>query len=115
MRRIAGDQWKLRIYIGENDRHGTKPLYRAIVEKAKEMGLAGATVLRGIAGFGPHSVYHTEKILRLSRDLPVLVEIIDSKEKIEEFVGAIEPMIESGLITLERIRVIKYTHKHEKD
>ncbi len=113
MRRIIGEQYMLRIFIGESDRYGSKPLYKAILEKLKEKGFAGATVLRGIAGFGPHSVYHTEKILRLSRDLPVVIEVVDSEDQIKAFLPELEQMVESGIVTLEKVKVIKYTHKHE--
>ncbi len=113
MRRIIGEQYMLRIFIGESDRYGSKPLYKAILERLKEKGFAGATVLRGIAGFGPHSVYHTEKILRLSRDLPVVIEVVDSEDQIKAFLPELEQMVESGIVTLEKVKVIKYTHKHE--
>ena len=114
MRRIEGEQYLLRIFVGEGDKVGFKPLYKVILDKLKEKGFAGATVLRGIAGFGPHSVYHTENILRLSRDLPIVIEVIDSKEQIESILPDLDELIPSGLVTLEKVRVIKYTHKHER-
>jgi len=105
---IPEDGFLLRIFIGESDRHGHHPLYEAIVLKAREAGLAGATVTRGVMGFGKHSVLHTAKILRLSEDLPMVVEIADSLERIEEFLPMLDEMITDGLVTLERVRVIHY-------
>ena len=98
----------LRIFMGEDDRADGRPLYEAIVLKAREMHLAGATVLRGPMGFGKGSHLHTAKILRLSQDLPVIVEIVDAEEKISSLLEAIEPIMESGLVTLETVRVLKY-------
>jgi uncharacterized protein len=98
----------LRIFVGESDRHGHHPLYEAIVLKARENGLAGATVLRGVMGFGKHSILHTAKILRLSEDLPMVIEIVDSAEKIEQFLPVLDEMIEDGLVTLERVKVLHY-------
>lgn len=98
----------LRIFIGEDDRYENKPLYTAIVEKARLMHLAGATVLRGPLGFGRSSRLHTTRLLRLSEDLPVVIEIVDSEEKINEFLDALEPMMGSGLVTVERVEVIRY-------
>src|SRR6478672_2990922 len=98
----------LRIFIGESDRCGHRPLYEAIVMKAREMHLAGATVLRGPIGFGHSSRLHTAKILRLSGDLPLVIEIVDSEEKIAGFLPALEPMIGSGLVTTEKVQVIQY-------
>ena len=105
---IPEDGYLLRIFIGESDKHGHHPLYEAIVLKAREMGLAGATVTRGIMGFGKHSIIHTAKILRLSEDLPMIVEIADSLENIERFLPILDEMIKDGLVTLERVRVIQY-------
>ncbi len=98
----------LRLFIGERDRHGHQPLYEAIVLKAREMHLAGATVLRGPMGFGHSSRLHTAKILRLSEDLPFVVEIVDSEEKINAFLPVLDTMMTSGLITLEKVQVIQY-------
>ena len=98
----------LRIFIGESDRCGHRPLYEAIVMKAREMQLAGATVLRGPMGFGHSSRLHTAKILRLSGDLPLVIEIVDSEEKIAAFLPALEPMIGSGLVTTEKVQAIQY-------
>jgi hypothetical protein len=98
----------LRIYIGESDRWHHQPLYEAIVLKAREAGLAGATVLRGAMGFGASSHLHTAKILRLSMDLPVLIEIVDSPERISGFLPVLDEMVTEGLVTLEEVRVVKY-------
>lgn len=98
----------LRIFIGESDRFEHKPLHEAIVLKAREMHLAGATVLRGPMGFGKSSRLHTAKILRLSMDLPIVIEIVDSEEKIHTFLSAIDQMMGGGLITLETVKVVHY-------
>lgn len=98
----------LRIFIGENDRFGHHPLYEAIVLKAREEGLAGATVLRGPMGFGHSSRLHTAKILRLSEDLPVVVEIIDSEQNITAFLPLLDKMVRGGLISIEEVRILRY-------
>src|SRR5881396_3456925 len=98
----------LRIFIGEDDRYEHKPLYEAIVMKARQEHLAGATVLRGPMGFGHSSRLHTSKILRLSEDLPLVVEIVESEEKVKAFLEVIDPMMISGLITLEKVQVLLY-------
>ena len=98
----------LRIFIGESDRYGGKPLYEWILLKAREFGLAGATILKGIEGFGAHSRIHTAKILRLSEDLPIVVEIVDTKEKIESFLPVIDEAIQEGLATLEKVQIRFY-------
>jgi PII-like signaling protein len=98
----------LRIFIGENDHFDGRPLYESIVLKAREQGLAGATVLRGPMGFGHSSRLHTAKILRLSQDLPVVVEIVDTKEKITAFLSLLDGMVKGGLVTLEEIQVVRY-------
>ena len=105
---IPRDSLLLRIFIGENDRSGHQPLHEAIVLKAREAHLAGATVLRGPMGYGQSSRLHTAKILRLSEDLPLLIEIVDSEEKISAFLPVLEGMMESGLVTLEKVTVIQY-------
>jgi uncharacterized protein len=105
---IPEDGYLLRIFVGESDKVGHRPLYEEIVLKAREQGLAGATVLRGVMGFGKHSILHTTKILRLSEDMPMIVEIVDSLEKIEKFLPALDEMITDGLVTLEQVRVIHY-------
>ncbi len=97
-----------RIFVGEDDRCGHVPLYEALVLKAREMGLAGATVLRGPMGFGHASSLHTAKILRLSGDLPMVIEIVDAAEKIGAFLDAIEPLMGSGLVTTEKVKVFRY-------
>ena len=98
----------LRIFLGESDRWEHKPLYEAIVLAAREAHLAGATVLRGPMGFGHSSRLHTSKILRLSEDLPLVIEIVDSEEKIDSFMTVIDPMMGSGLVTLEKVKVLRY-------
>lgn len=98
----------LRIFIGESDRWNHKPLYEAIVLKARELHLAGATVLRGPMGFGKSSRLHTAKILRLSMDLPLVIEIVDSEEKIQAFLPVLDEMMKGGLVTMEKVRVIDY-------
>ena len=103
----------LRIFIGEADSWEHKPLYEAIVLKARELGLAGATVLRGPMGFGAKSHLHTSKILRLSMDLPMVIEIVDSEEKIKTLLPVLDTMVTEGLITLEDVHVIKYTSKQD--
>ncbi|MGB9180107.1 MAG: DUF190 domain-containing protein [Pyrinomonadaceae bacterium] len=105
---VPEDGYLLRIFVGESDRAGHRPLYEAIVLKAREAGLAGATVVRGVMGYGKHSVLHTAKILRLSEDLPMVIEIADSLERIEQFLPLLDEMISDGLVTLERVRVIQY-------
>lgn len=112
--KISGEGKLLRIFLGESDRYEGRPLYEAIVRKARELGLAGATVWRGIEGYGARSRIHTAKILRLSEDLPVLVEIVDSEETIRAALPHFDAMIEAagsgGLVTLEKAEIIKYTH-----
>jgi hypothetical protein len=105
---IPHDAVLLRIFIGESDRWHHQPLYEAIVQKARELHLAGATVLRGPMGFGKSSRLHTATILRLSMDLPMVVEIVDSEEKIREFLPAVDPMMGGGLLTMEKVKVIDY-------
>ena len=102
---------RLRIYLGESDRLGHLPLYEAVVLKARERQLAGATVFRGVIGFGKSSRIHTAKILRLSMDLPVVIEIIDSLEKIEPFLPELDAMLDGGLVTVEEVRVAHYSHR----
>ena len=101
----------LRIFIGEDDQFGGSPLYEAIVLKARELHLAGATVLRGPMGFGASSRLHTTKILRLSEDLPLVIEIVDSEDKINGFLPMLDGMMTSGLVTLEKVRVLQYGAK----
>ena len=108
---IPEEGYLLRVFVGESDKHGQRSLYEAVVLRARESGLAGATVLRGVMGFGKHSVLHTAKILRLSEDLPIVVEIVDSLEKIERFLPLLDEMISDGLVTLEQVKVLHYRSK----
>ncbi len=105
----------LRIFIGESDRHAGHPLYEAIVLKARETGLAGATVLRSPMGFGATSRLHTAKILRLSGDLPIIIEIVDEEPKIDAFLPVLDGMIGGGLVTMEKVRVIHYRHDRGRE
>lgn len=100
----------LRIFIGESDKVDGRPLYEIIVERARERGLAGATALRGFLGFGATSRIHTSRVLRLSADLPVVVEIVDAEQKIEAFLPELDAMIGEGLVTLEKVRIVAYRH-----
>jgi hypothetical protein len=109
--RVPRDAVLLRIFIGESDRHDGRPLYEAIVFRAREMHLAGATVLRSPMGFGRSSRLHTSKILRLSEDLPIVVEIVDAGAKIEAFLAALDGMMTSGLVTIEKVQVLRYGDK----
>lgn len=104
----------LRIFIGESDRYQGKPLYEVIVQQAKKMDLAGATVLKGNMGFGAHSRIHTSKILRLSEDLPLVIEIVDSTEYIERFLPLLDDMVGEGLVTLEKVRILRYRHREDR-
>jgi PII-like signaling protein len=108
---IPKDALLLRIFIGESDRWKHQPLYEAIVLRARERHLAGATVLRGPMGFGAASRIHTAKILRLSMDLPLVIEIVDSEQKVNDFLPDLEEMMGGGLVTLEKIKVIHYRHE----
>jgi uncharacterized protein len=108
---LPHDATLLRIFIGESDRWKHQPLYEAIVLKAREMHLAGATVLRGPMGFGKSSRLHTAKILRLSFDLPLVIEIVDSEEKIQQFLPVLDEMMGGGLLTMEKVKVIAYRGK----
>ena len=105
---IPRDAVLLRIFFGEDDKYQHRPLYEAIVLKAREMRLAGATVLRGPVGFGHSSHIHTTKILRLSQDLPLIVEIVDGREKIDQFLPVLDTMMTSGLVTIEKVQVLQY-------
>jgi uncharacterized protein len=105
---IRRDAVLLRIFFGENDRFGRQPLYEAVVLKARELHLAGAAVLRGMMGFGHSSRLHTAKILRLSFDLPIVVEIVDTEQKVMDFLPVLDAMMVSGLVTMERVQVLQY-------
>lgn len=111
---LPRDGHLLRLFVGEKDRHEGKPLYHWIVEKARERGLAGATVLRGLEGFGAHSRLHKTGILRLSTDLPIVVEIVDTREKIEDFLTLLEGVIHEGLATLEKVEIRFYRSGKEE-
>jgi len=110
--RFEGERTLMRIHIGESDRWHGKPLYEAIVQLLRQENLSGATVLRGVGGYGSSSVYHTDKVLRLSQDLPIVVEVVESAERIEHILPRLDEMIGGGLVTLEKVRVILYrSHK----
>ena len=111
---LPEDAVLLRIFIGESDRYQHRPLYEAIVLKARQLDLAGATVLRGPMGFGKSSHLHTAKILRLSMDLPIVIEIVDSEDKVNAFLPVLDKMMGGGLVTLERAKVIRYQDRRKK-
>jgi PII-like signaling protein len=114
-RGFAGERTLMRIFIGESDHFEGRPLYEKLVELFRRRGFAGATVLRGIGGFGAHARLHTDKILRLSLDLPIIVEVVDTEDRIQAVLPELDRMIEGGLITLERARVIMYrTHERSE-
>ncbi len=113
--KIEGEGKLLRVFIGEGDRWGGRPLYEAIVLKARTEGLAGATVTLGLEGFGAHSRLHTAKVLRLSEDLPIIVEIVDKAERIEQLLPALDDMVQEGMITLETVRIIAYRYNGTQD
>jgi PII-like signaling protein len=106
--KFEGERTLMRIHIGESDKLRGKPLHEVIVEMLRREGFSGATVLRGVAGYGGSSVYHTDKLLRLSQDLPIIVEVVESTERIEKILPQLDQMVEGGLITLEKVRVILY-------
>jgi len=106
--KFEGERTLMRIHIGESDKWHGKPLHEALVELLRREGFSGATVLRGVAGYGGSSVYHTDKILRLSQDLPIIVEVIETAEKIERMLSRMDEMVDGGLVTLEKVRVILY-------
>ena len=106
--KIEGEGKLLRLFIGESDTWHGKPLYQAIVERVRREGLAGATVIRGIEGFGADSHLHTSRILRLSEDLPVVIEIVDTPERIDRIVPLLDEMVSEGMLTLERVQIVSY-------
>ncbi|WP_136516024.1 DUF190 domain-containing protein [Geomonas edaphica] len=108
---MLGEQVLLRIYIGERDKYKHIPLYEALVELFRKEGFAGATVLRGVAGFGAHSMYHTDRLLRLSTDLPMVIEVVDERVRVEAILPAVEEMMDGGMITLEKVQVWRYAKK----
>ncbi len=111
--KLEGEAILLRIHIGETDKYGKKPLYKKIVEVLRENHIAGATVLRGILGFGKSTVIHSASILDLSEDLPIIIEVIDTEDKIKNVLPKIEDFIKNGLITMEKVRIIKYVAEGE--
>lgn len=108
--KLSGEADRLRIYIGESDKAGNRLLFEVVVEEARKAGLAGATVLRGLSGFGANSRVHTATILRLSEDLPVIIEIVDRPEKIDAFLPRLDGMVREGLVTRDRVDVLIYRH-----
>ena len=108
MRVLTGDQVLVRIFIGESDKWRHQPLSLALVERLRKEGFAGATVFRGVSGFGARSVLHTSHILRLSEDLPVVVEVVDTEEQVKRLVPILDEMIDEGLVTMEKAKVLKY-------
>lgn len=110
---MIGEQVLLRIFIGESDRYRHIPLYEALVELFRTEGFAGATVLRGISGFGAHSMYHTDRLLRLSSDLPIVLEVVDKEERFAEVLPRVEEMMDGGMITMEKVSVWRYARKRQ--
>jgi len=108
MRNFVGENLLMRIFIAEGDRYEHRPLYEALVEMLQKEGFAGATVLRGVCGFGAHSVYHSQKLLDLSADLQMIIEAIESEEKVNAVMPRIDAMMSGGMITMEKVRVIRY-------
>jgi PII-like signaling protein len=107
-KRFEGERTLMRIHIGESDKWQGQPLHEAVVKMLRKEGFSGATVLRGVAGYGGSSVYHTDKLLRLSQDLPIIVEVVEHADRIETLLPRLDEMVEGGLITLEKVRVILY-------
>ena len=115
MPKLAGEKVLMRIFTGEQKKYHHKPLYEALVELFRQEGFAGATVLHGVSGFGAHRIFHTQKLLELSVDLPMVIEVVETQEKIDAIMPKVDEMIESGLITLEKVTVIRYTHRHANE
>jgi hypothetical protein len=111
MRVLEGEQVLMRIFIGEADKHNGKPLYQVLLKLLQQEKVAGATVLRGISGFGAKSHMHTAHLLSLSQDLPMIIEVVDSQENIDRVMGAIDEIVNEGLITLEKVNVVRYAPK----
>ena len=109
MRRLEGEQVLMRIFIGESDRWQGQPLYKVLLELVRREGLAGATVLRGVAGYGATSVLHTDSLLCLSQDLPLVIEVVDTEEQVESILPLLDEMLSGGMVTLEKARVIRYS------
>ena len=108
MRRVDGEQVLMRIFLGQTDRWERKPLYMALLELFRSKGLAGATVVQGVAGFGPTSIVHEAHVLRLSQDLPIVSEVVDAQDRIDAVLAEVDRMMSGGLITLEKVRVVRY-------
>jgi PII-like signaling protein len=108
MRVLEGDQWLVRVFVGESDRFEGRPLADALVDRLRREGFAGATVLRGLAGFGARSVVHTTHLLELSRDLPIVVEVVDTEEHVDRLKPILDEMVSDGLVTLEKVYVLRY-------
>lgn len=115
MTRFTGEKVLMRIFTGELKKYGHQPLYEALVELFRKEGFAGTTVLRGVSGFGAHHVYHTQKLLELSVDLPMVIEVVDTQEKIDAIMPKVDEMIDSGLVTLEKVTVVRYFHRQAND
>lgn len=113
--KLPEEGFLLRVFIGETDSYKGKALYEQIVLKARELNLAGATVIRGIMGFGAHSRIHTAKLLRLSEDLPIIIELVDTEENLNKIIPFLDETVDEGLITMEKVRVIKYRHGNKDD
>jgi len=113
LKETIGEQVLLRIFIGESDRHAHIPLYEALVELFRTEGFAGATVLRGVAGFGAKHMYHTDRLLRLSSDLPIVLEVVDSKDRFDAVLPKVEAMMDGGMITMEKVSVWRYAPKQD--
>lgn len=109
MKCLEGEQVLMRIFVGESDRWEKLPLYKALLEMFRQEGFAGATVLRGVAGFGATSVLHTDRLLSLSQDLPLVIEIVDTEDKVDAILPRLDEMLQGGMVTLEKARVIRYT------
>ena len=108
MRRVDGEQVLMRIFLGQTDRWERKPLYMALLELFRSKGLAGATVVQGVAGFGPTSIVHEAHVLRLSQDLPIVIDVVDAQDRIDAVLAEVDRMMSGGLITLEKVRVVRY-------
>lgn len=109
MKKLEGEQILMRIFVGEADRWENRPLYKALVELFRKEGFAGATVLRGVTGFGATSVLHTDSLLCLSQDLPLVIEVVDAEDKVESILPRLDEMLQGGMVTLEKARVIRYS------
>jgi len=112
--KLSGEATLVRVFVGESDHRGRVPLYEHIIRKARELGVAGATVLRGVMGYGAHSRLHTAKLLRLSEDLPVVVELVDTEDNLRPLLEYLDETVEEGLITMEKVHVIRYRAKSKQ-